>query len=160
MGGLNVLINNAGYGKFELLVDMDLDLFRDIIETNVFGAMYMARECAKYMIQQNYGNIINISSTAVAKGSRGGSAYVASKGALKGMNDSWRAELRKNNIRVMLVNPSEVQTEFSKVAGYDRPKSDRKLRGEEIAAAIKGMLEMDDRGFTTELTVFATNPES
>ena len=158
LGGFNVLVNNAGFGKFKLLVDLELEDFRDVLETNLVGAMLMARAAARHFVEKSYGNIINISSTGAAKGSRGGTAYVASKAGLKGMNDCWRAELRKNNVRVMLVNPSEVQTDFFAAAGFDQKTSDQKLRGHEIAAAIKGMLEMDDRGFTTELTVFATNP--
>jgi 3-oxoacyl-[acyl-carrier protein] reductase len=159
LGGLNVVVNNAGWGKFAKLVDLDLAEFRAVLDTNVVGAMLVAREAARYFVKQDYGNIVNVSSTVVAKGAAGGSSYVASKGALKGLNDSWRAELRKHNVRVMLVNPSEVLTNFSKTAGHDQKQSERKLRGEEIAAAIKGILEMDDRGFTTELTVFATNPD-
>ena len=160
MGGLNVVVNNAGFGRFKKLVDLELDEFRDVLETNLVGAMLVARAAARYFVKQDYGNIINISSTAAAKGAPGGTAYVSSKAGLKGMNDCWRAELRKHNVRVMLINPSEVLTGFSAAAGHEQKSSHRKLRGQEIAAAVKGILEMDDRGFTTELTVFATNPES
>jgi 3-oxoacyl-[acyl-carrier protein] reductase len=64
--------------------------------------------------------------------------------------------LRKHDIRVMQINPSEVQTEFHRGG---RALSDRKLRAEEIAHAALSMLEMDDRGFITELSVWATNPD-
>jgi 3-oxoacyl-[acyl-carrier protein] reductase len=74
------------------------------------------------------------------------------------MTECWRAELRKHNIRVMLVNPSEVLTGFAARAGRAQPPNPTKLRGEEIAYAVKAILEMDDRGFTPELSVFATNP--
>jgi 3-oxoacyl-[acyl-carrier protein] reductase len=59
----------------------------------------------------------------------------------------------------MQINPSEVLTDFGKSAGYEQRRSERKLRSVEIAHAILAMLSMDDRGFTTELTVFATNPD-
>jgi 3-oxoacyl-[acyl-carrier protein] reductase len=59
----------------------------------------------------------------------------------------------------MQINPSEVLTDFSSTAGGAQKQSERKLRGVEIAHAIAAMLAMDDRGFTTELTVFATNPD-
>ena len=78
--------------------------------------------------------------------------------ALRGITECWRAELRKNNIRVMLVNPSEVITDFAATAGIPQKPNESKLRGEEIAHAVKAILEMDDRGFTIETTVFATNP--
>jgi len=58
----------------------------------------------------------------------------------------------------MLVNPSEVQTEFASKAGYTRETSPKKLRAQEIADAIVGALKLDDRGFIPEFSVFATNP--
>jgi len=60
----NVLINNAGYGEFSKLVNLSANDFEDQLRTNTIGAMLVARESAKYFIQQDYGNIINVSSTA------------------------------------------------------------------------------------------------
>ena len=74
------------------------------------------------------------------------------------MTECWRAELRKFNIRVMLVNPSEVQTPFFGKVGMRQEPNPKKLRPEEIADAIVGALEIDDRGFIPEFSVFATNP--
>ncbi len=159
-GGFNVVVNNAAYGIFGALVDIETSKFDDIWETNVRGAMLVGRECAKHFVKQQTGNIINISSTAGLNGFAGGTAYVASKFALKGMTECWRAELRPHNIRVMLVNPSEVQTNFVVNSGRDaRPHSNSKLEAEEIAHTIISMLKMNDRGFITEATVFATNPK-
>ncbi len=157
-GDLDVLVNNAGFGIFKNLVDCDREGFEAVFATNVTGTMLMAREAAKHFIQRNRGNIINIASTAAVRGAPKGTAYYASKFALRGMTECWRAELRKHNIRVMLVNPSEVLTDFFATASLPQKANDSKLRGEEIAHAVKAMLEMDDRGFTTELSIFATNP--
>lgn len=157
-GGIDILVNNAGYGYFAPLVEMELAAFEALYRTNVFGAFLMAREAARHMIRQGSGNIINISSTSGLKGGRGSTAYSSSKFALRGMTDCWRDELRRDNIRVMLVNPSEVQTEFAARAGYPREPSAKKLRADEIANAIVGALEIDDRGFIPEFSVFATNP--
>src|SRR2546427_465611 len=157
-GRLDILVNNAGSGVFKKLVDMDRAGFDAVFATNVTGAMLMAREAAKHFIQQNHGNIINICSTASLRGAAGGTAYYASKFALRGMTDCWRAELRQYNIRVFLVNPSEVLTSFAAAAGFVQKENPTKLRGEDIAHMIKAALEMDDRGFTPELTIFATNP--
>jgi 3-oxoacyl-[acyl-carrier protein] reductase len=155
---LDILVNNAGFGVFHNLVDLDRASFDAVFATNVTGAMLMGREAAKHFIKRNRGNIINIASTAALRGAPKGTAYYASKFALRGMTECWRAELRKHNIRVMLVNPSEVLTNFAEVAGFPQKANESKLRGEEIAQAVKAILEMDDRGFTTELSVFATNP--
>jgi 3-oxoacyl-[acyl-carrier protein] reductase len=158
-GHLDILVNNAGIGVFKKLVDMDRAGFDAVFATNVTGAMLMGREAAKHFIQQNKGNIVNICSTASLRGAANGTAYYSSKFALRGMTECWRAELRPFNIRVFLVNPSEVITNFGAAAGFTQKDNPTKLRGEDIAHMIKGALEMEDRGFTTELTVFATNPK-
>src|ERR1700681_3433138 len=157
-GNLDILVNNAGVGLFKSLVDFDRASFEAVFATNVTGAMLMAREAAKHFIKRKGGNIINIASTAALRGAPNGTAYYASKFALRGMTECWRAELRKHNIRVFLINPSEVITSFAATAGFPQKDNPTKLRGEDIAHIVKAALEMDDRGFTPELSVFATNP--
>lgn len=160
MGGLNVLINNAAYGYFSVLTEMNTKKFNELLATNLTGAMMVGRECAKIFVSENSGNIINISSTAGNSGYASGTAYCATKFALKGMTECWRQELRKHNVRVMLVNPSEVQTEFMPNSGSpQRTMNETKLEAEEIAHLIVSMLTMRNRGFITEATVFATNPQ-
>lgn len=159
LGGFNVLVNNAAYGYFSLLVDMDTKKFEDMFDVNVKGAMMVARESAKHFIENKSGNIINIASTAGKAGFAAGTAYSASKFALSAMTECWRAELRKFNIRVMQVNPSEVQTNFVVNSGSAaRSENPTKLEAQEIAHVILSMLKMRDVGFITEATVFATNP--
>ena len=156
---LDILVNNAGSGVFKNLVDTDRASFEAVFATNVTGAMLMAREAAKHFIQQKRGNIINICSTASLRGAPNGTAYYASKFALRGMTECWRSELRQYNVRVFLINPSEVLTNFGAAAGFIQQPNPTKLRGEDIAHMIKAVLQMDDRGFTPELTIFATNPK-
>ena len=157
-GDLDILVNNAGIGTFKTLVDMDTAGFERVFATNVTGVMMMGREAAKIFVARNRGNIVNICSTAGLRGAPGGTAYYASKFAVRGMTECWRGELRKHNIRVMLVNPSEVVTDFFAANGLTQKVSESKLRAEEIAHVVKAALEMDDRGFIPELSVFATNP--
>ena len=158
LGGLDVLVNNAGIGVLKELTDLSLAEFESVFATNVTGAMLMGREAAKIFKAQNHGNIVNIASTASMRGAPKGTAYYGSKFALRGMTECWRGELRKYNVRVFQVNPSEVITDFARRAGFAQKDNASKLRSEDIAHMIKAGLEMDDRGFTTELTVFATNP--
>jgi len=157
-GDLDILVNNAGIGTFQNLVDMDTAAFERVFATNVTGVMMMGREAAKIFVARNRGNIVNICSTASLRGAAKGTAYYASKFAVRGMTECWRAELRRHNVRVMLLNPSEVITDFFVNNGLTQKVNESKLRGEEIAGAVKAMLEMDDRGFVPELSVFATNP--
>ncbi len=158
----NVLVNNAGFGAFAPLVDLTAEEFFRVWQTNVLGAMLVARESAKHFIGQNYGNIVNISSTAGQRGFANGSAYCSSKFALHALTECWRAELRQYNIRVMQVNPSEVLTSFGE--GQSSPKPARpdnptKLHASDIGRLIVSMLESEDRGFVTESTIWATNPQ-
>jgi 3-oxoacyl-[acyl-carrier protein] reductase len=159
-GRLDVLVNNAGSGYFSMIDEIDKRKFEEVFNTNVIGAALMAKYASRIFKKQNYGNIVNISSTAGTKGYAGGSAYVATKFALKGMSECWRAELRQHNVRVIHVNPSEVQTNiFANSARDKRAFNETKLIAEDIAHAVISALEMHDRGFITELTVFATNPK-
>ena len=157
----NVLINNAGFGAFGPLIELSSDEFFSVWRTNVLGAMMVARESAKHFVGRNYGNIVNIASTAGQRGFANGTSYVASKFALRGMTECWRAELRQYNIRVMQVNPSEVLTSFGAITPQREPRQDNptKLHAPDIADVIADMLELDDRGFVTESTIWATNPQ-
>lgn len=158
-GRLDCLVNNAGIGgKRPRLEEASLDDFEAIFKVNIYGAALMAARAAALFKKQNYGNIINIGSTAGLKGYERGSVYVATKFALRGMTQCWQAELRKHNVRVMLVSPSEVATAFGNPEGKEREPAPNKLSAYEIAHAIKAVLEMDDRGFIPELSVWATNP--
>lgn len=159
-GKLDVLINNAGFGYFDMLENIDVEKFNNVLQTNVIGAAVAGREAAKMFKEQNFGAIVNIASTAATKGFAGGTPYVASKFALRGMTECWRAELRPYNVRVILINPSEVQSEFVVNSGREKREfNSTKLMPEDIAHTIVSSLEMEDRGFITELTVFATNPK-
>jgi 3-oxoacyl-[acyl-carrier protein] reductase len=158
----NVLINNAGFGAFTPLVDLTADEFFRVWQTNVLGAMLVARETAKHFVGRRYGNIVNISSTAGQRGFANGSSYCSSKSAVHALTECWRAELRQHNIRVMQVNPSEVVTSFGEGASSrspSKPDNPSKLHASDIADLIVSMLEMEDRGFVTESTIWATNPK-
>ncbi len=160
MDGYNVLINNAGYGHFSKLVNLSAGEFEEQLRVNTIGAMMVARESAKHFIKQDYGNIVNVSSTAGKRGFEGGTAYVASKFALGGMTECWRSELRSHNIRVMQINPSEVQTGFSANAGMgERQFNETKLIADDIGQTICDLLSLPDRGFIPETSVWATNPK-
>lgn len=158
LGGLDCLVNNAGIGEFPALEEITLESFMSVYSVNVFGAALMAKKAVEIFKKQNYGNIINVASTASLKGFARGSVYSSSKFALRSMTECWQAELRPFNIRVMQVNPSEVPTAFGNESRAEREEKANKLTSVEIAHAIKAMLEMDDRGMIPELTVWATNP--
>ncbi len=159
LGGLDCLVNNAGIGEFADMESVTFEEFEKVFRVNVYGAALMgARAAAIFKAQKSRGHIVNIGSTAGLKGFAGGTIYAASKFALRGMTECWQAELRKHNIRVTLVAPSEVATAFGREDGKERDPAPNKLSTMEIAHAIKSVLEMDDRGMIPELSVWATNP--
>ncbi len=157
-GRIDILVNNAGFGLFKPLVETTLEELEELYRTNVFGPFLMAREAARHFIEQGGGELVNIASTSGLRGSAGRTAYGSSKFALRGMTECWRDELRRHDVRVMLVNPSEVMTGFAEKAGVQREPSEKKLRPKEIADAIVGALRVESRGFVPEFSVFATNP--
>jgi len=159
LGGLNVLVNNAGLGYFAPLVSTSMDEFQNIWDVNVKGLVLCGQAAARHFVAENTGNIINISSSAGLKGFANGTAYVATKFAVTGITECWRAELRKNNVRVMQVNPSEVITDFGVKLGHTPKNVDSKLKPIEISHVIQSMLSMNDVGFITDATVWATNPQ-
>ncbi|GJM20660.1 MAG: putative oxidoreductase YoxD [Planctomycetota bacterium] len=157
LGGLDVLVNNAGWGRRMTLEELDADVMHEIWRTNVLGAALMAQAALPHFEVAGAGALVNIASTAALKGYAGGSAYSSSKFALASLSQCWAAELRPRNIRVLQVNPSEVQTGFG---GRDLSAgmNPRKLFAEDVAHAVLGALTMHPRGFVPELTIHATNP--
>jgi 3-oxoacyl-[acyl-carrier protein] reductase len=128
MGGIDVLINNAGIGEFAKLEDIKVNHFESIFATNVFGLTMLTQEVVKFFKTQQYGMIINIGSSAATSGFPSGSVYCASKFALRGLTECWRYELRRDNIRVVLVNPSEVPTAFNNKDRVEREEQEKKIK--------------------------------
>lgn len=159
-GRLDGLINNAGIAGSDWpeVDQLTRAKFEEVYQVNVFGAAVMGAKAAEIFKKQKSGNIVNIASTAGLKGFAKGSIYSSSKFALRGITQCWQAELRPYNVRVMLVNPSEVPTAFNQESREERPDEAKKLTSEEISHSILSALKMDERGFIPELTVWATNP--
>ena len=157
-GKVDALINNAGKGTFQKIEDVTFSDFEQIFNTNVFGLALLSKSIISVMKQQKCGTIINIGSSASIKGFARGSVYAASKFAVRALTQCWQAELRPFNIRVSQLNPSEVTTAFYNEERKERATVQNKLSPNEIAHSILSILEMEDKGFITELNVWATNP--
>jgi 3-oxoacyl-[acyl-carrier protein] reductase len=155
MGGIDVLINNAGYAYRGEIGAMDVDAMRAMFETNVFGLVDLTNRVVPLMKARAEGDIINVASTSGMKGAATATAYAGSKWALRGISQCWQAELRPHGIRVTCVCPSEVQTNFGGRAGRNNPN---KLYAVDIAGTIFAALDMPRRVLWPELAVFANNP--
>ena len=155
MGGIDTLVNNAGYAYRAEIGTLDVAAMRAMFETNVFGLVDITNRVVPHMKAQALGDIINLASTSGMKGAPGGTAYSGSKWAVRGITQCWQAELRPHNIRVSCLCPSEVQTNFGGRAGRNNPN---KLYAADIAATILAGLHLPQRVLWPELAVFATNP--
>lgn len=155
MGGVDVLINNAGYGYFAEIGDLDLDKMKAQFETNVFGLVDITNRVVAGMKERGDGDIVNIASTSGMKGHSHGTAYSASKWAVRGITQCWQAELRPHGVRAVCICPSEVQTNWGGKTGRNNPN---KLFAPDIADAIMAVLSAERRALWPELAVFATNP--
>ena len=155
MGGVDVLVNNAGYAYRAEIGSLDLDEMRREFDTNVFGLVDITNRVVPLMKAQGAGDIVNIASTSGMKGAAGGTAYSGSKWAVRGISQCWQAELRPHGIRVVSLCPSEVQTDFGGRSGRNNPN---KLYAGDIAATIMAALDMPRRALWPELAVFANNP--
>ena len=114
MGGLDVLVNNAGIGATGHFADATADRLRKIFEVNFFGLTETTRVCLPLLRQGKRPAILNVSSIAGRRGIPARSDYSASKFAVQGFSEALRAELAKDGIDVLLVNPGLTQTNFSK----------------------------------------------
>lgn len=159
-GRIDVLVNNAGIGVSKSLDKLNIEDFLRVFNVNVFGLALFTKEIIPLMIEESYGTIVNIGSTASLKGYKNGSIYSSSKFAVRCLTQCWQAELRQHNIRVCQVNPSEVTTAFGSSDRIERENVKNKLTPEEISHSIISSVEMDDRGFINELNIWATNPFS
>jgi 3-oxoacyl-[acyl-carrier protein] reductase len=155
MGGVDVLVNNAGYAYRAEIGALDVGAMKQMFDTNVFGLVDITNRIVPAMKARGSGDIVNIASTSGMKGAATATSYAASKWAVRGISQCWQAELRPHGIRVVCVCPSEVQTNFGGRTGRNNPN---KLYGEDIAATIMAALDMPRRALWPELAVFANNP--
>jgi 3-oxoacyl-[acyl-carrier protein] reductase len=127
-GKIDLLVNNAGVVRDNLLAMLDDDDLATVFDTNITGTFNMTRAVVPHMISRRRGKIINISSVSGEKGGRGQTNYAASKGAINAFTRSLAAELGSRGIRVNAVAPGVIETEMSKTV--------RELAGDQINARI------------------------
>lgn len=155
MGGIDVLVNNAGVGYLAEVGGIAMDRMRALFDVNVFGLVDLTNRVAPLLRAQQRGYVFNVASTSGMKGAKGGTAYAASKWAVRGLSQCWQAELRPHGVHVTCVCPSEVQTDWMGRTGRNNPN---KLYAADVAETIMAALRMPPRALWPELAVFANNP--
>jgi 3-oxoacyl-[acyl-carrier protein] reductase len=112
-GRIDVLVNNAGVARDNLLGMLGDGELADVIDTNVGGVFHVTRAVVPHMIARRSGRIVNVSSAAAAKGGRGQTAYAASKGAIDAFTRALAVELGGRGITVNAVAPGMIETEMT-----------------------------------------------
>ena len=136
---INILVNNAGLARgVDAVYDADLDDWDTMIDTNVRGLLTMTRLIAPQMKERNSGHIINIGSIAGHESYSGGSVYCSTKHAVKAFTEATKKDLHGTNVRVGMVSPGLVETEFSEV----RYKGDTE-QAEEVYEDMKPLVARD-----------------
>ena len=156
LGGLDILINNAGVGIFETVEQTSPEDFRAVLETNLFGVFYCCHEAIPRMKKRGLGYIINISSLAGANPHPRMAAYNASKFGLNGFSEALMQEVRHDNIKVSYVMPGSVNTEF----GGDSPSDEKswQLTPADIARVVIDLLHHDDRSLASRVEIRPSKP--
>lgn len=155
---IDILINNAGIGKFGKFMDLSPEEFEQIIKVNLMGVYYATRAVLPGMIEQQSGDIVNISSTAGLRGAAATSAYSASKFAVIGLTESLMQEVRKHNIRVTALTPSTVATDMAKDLNLTDGNPDKVMQPEDVAELIVAQLKLNKRVFIKDSGIWSTNP--
>ena len=143
LGGLDILINNAGIGAIGPFIDSSEDRLRHIFELNFFGCTELTRLALPHLRQGRHPMIVNISSILGKRAIPGMTEYCGSKFALQGWSESLRPELARFGIHLLVVSPGTIQSEFRANLLEDRAKGRWRARGmpaDRCAALIIGAI--------------------
>ena len=142
-GKIDILINNAGISMRALFQDLDLEVFRKVMDTNFYGTVYATKYCLESILQHK-GSIIGVSSINGYRGTPARTAYTASKFAMNGFLESLRTEVMKKGVHVMVGCPgftssnirNNALTADGTVQGESPREEEKMMSSEEVAAAI------------------------
>ncbi|MDQ6837460.1 MAG: SDR family NAD(P)-dependent oxidoreductase [Actinomycetota bacterium] len=165
LGGLDVLVNNAGVMLLGPIIDADTEDWRRMMTTNVLGLMYMTHAAVPGMAEQGSGEIVNISSVAGRQARAGAGVYNASKWAVNAFSESLRQEVTARGVRVSLVEPGAVATELtdhitnpaSKEGAEKMYNSIRAIQAEDIARIIVNVITQPAHVAINEILVRPTD---
>jgi 3-oxoacyl-[acyl-carrier protein] reductase len=155
LGGVEILINNAGTGIFRATGELSVEEWNRTIGTNLSGAFYCSREALARFEKARGGWIINISSLAGKNPFAGGAAYNASKFGLNGFSEAMMLDHRNDNVRVSYILPGSVDTAF----GAGGRHADWKIAPQDIAQIVLDILRMPARTLISRVEVRPSRPQ-
>lgn len=111
-GRIDILLNNAGYGKFAAMTDMTVQEFDEMMDVNYMGIVRCTKAVLPQMLKRGTGQIVNVASMAGKIGTAKSASYTATKHAVLGFSNALRQELRKTGVTVTTINPGPIDTPF------------------------------------------------
>jgi NADP-dependent 3-hydroxy acid dehydrogenase YdfG len=157
-GAADLLVNNAGFGLFKPVTDLSASDFRSVLGTNLRGVFLLTRELLPPMREKKSGTIITIASLAGKNGFPGGTAYCASKFAVRGFMNCLFLDVRSDNIRCATVFPGSVDTAFFDT--ISRPNTTTKmLQPSEVAETVWLASRLPMGATASEIDIRPTNPK-
>jgi len=150
---LDILVNNAALMRSEFVEKMDPGLFKEVLETNLYGPFLSTHTLLPLLKKGSNAIILNIASTSGHRADPGSSAYNASKFGLLGFTEALRKELRKSGIRVTSISPSSIQYHSAPLEGAGVG-----LNGQDIAKTAVYLTNCPGRTLVRDLEMWATNP--
>ncbi|MCZ2807379.1 SDR family NAD(P)-dependent oxidoreductase [Modestobacter sp. VKM Ac-2983] len=167
LGGLDVLVNNAGVMLLGTIVGADPEDWRRMIDTNVLGLLYMTHAAIEGMVEQGSGDVVNMSSVAGRTARKGAGVYNASKWAVNAFSESLRQEVTGRGVRISLVEPGAVATELTdhitqpeaKRASQEMAAGMTRLQAEDIARAVLYVVSQPSHVAVNEVLVRPTDQE-
>ncbi len=167
LGGLDVLVNNAGVMLLGTIVGADVEDWRRMLSTNVLGLMYTTHAAIDGMLEQGSGDVVNVSSVAGRTARKGAGVYNASKWAVNAFSESLRQEVTTRGVRVSLVEPGAVATELTDHITQPDAKADVQrmvggmtpLQAEDVARAIVYVVTQPPHVAVNEVLVRPTQQE-
>ncbi len=157
IGGLDVLINNAGITKDNLAIRMSKEEWLKVLDVNLNSVFFMCQQALKFMIKNKSGVIVNISSVVGHIGNSGQSNYTASKAGIIALSKSLAKEYAKKNIRINCISPGFVETDMTKFLKDEHKKMlleqiplNKIGKGEDIANAVAFLISDESSYITGE----------
>lgn len=159
-GRIDLLVNNAGIGRFAPVDEISEEDWRETIETNLSGPFYFLHAVAPAMKRAASGWIVNIASLAGRNAFAGGAAYNASKFGLVALSEAAMLDLRPYGVRVGTILPGSVETEFGHPAGHGAGTGAKpggwRLAPEDVAAAVLHLLTYPERALPSTIEIRPT----
>ncbi len=165
-GGIDILIPNAGLGYRASIVESDTQRWKTMLDTNVFGVLLTLKYAIPHVVARGRGDVFLLSSVAGRVVATGGAGYSATKFAVNAIGEALRQEVSRKGVRVTLLEPGVVVTEFQQVADYppgiieswlgEHPP----IQPEDIAQAVLAVLALPPHVVVNELLIRPTGQVS